>query len=171
MKAVWGARGRRSTVRMAVAERGFAVPGGCVARPNGVTAWCGNVGPGTGVPVAHRFRRHPDSSRQGLRASKRTKNPALLATEGRGGGSKNRGPPAIRPEGLVWNLEVLKPPGGPGRPDPSAVRSTETAGPRRRDPQPESSAVLWLHSPAGGNRWPPATGSPAQGRRRRCSRA
>lgn len=98
---------------------------------NRVMAWCGNVDPGTAVPVANRFQRHPDSSRQGLRARKKSpKNTALPVTGGAGGkinrktsqqenestekrvNRKNEAPQPPGPKGLVRNLEVLKPPGG-----------------------------------------------------------
>ena len=58
---------------------------------NRVMAWCGNVDPGTAVPVANRFQRHPDSSRQGLWARRKSpKNTALPVTGGAGGKSTEK---------------------------------------------------------------------------------
>ena len=67
-------------------------------------------------PGSSRCKQIPTTSRQGPTGTagvkKGPKTPLSLRPEGGMEGQKNRGPPAIRPEGLVRNLEVLKPPGG-----------------------------------------------------------
>ena len=92
MMAVWGAVGRRSTVGMAIAERDCGVPGACVACSNGVVAWCGCVGTGTGFAVPNRFQRHPDGSRQGLRGSKKDEKPRFRVRLRGGMEEKNEAP-------------------------------------------------------------------------------